>query len=60
MILSIAVILYIVFCLLVALCGIQRRMGFLGTFLVSLIFTPVLVLIILLLTGPSQRASKAG
>jgi hypothetical protein len=53
---SIAVTLYIVFCLLVGLCGSQRRMGFLGTFLVSLVFTPVIVLVILLLTGSSRRA----
>jgi hypothetical protein len=52
---SIALILYIVFCILVGLCGSQRRMGFIGTFVVSLLFTPVIVLIVLLLTGPSQR-----
>jgi hypothetical protein len=51
----IALILYIVFSVLVGLCGSQRRMGFIGTFLVSLVFTPVVVLIVLLLTGPSQR-----
>jgi hypothetical protein len=55
MIQSIAVILYIMFSLLVGLCGSQRRMGFVGTFLLSLLFTPVVVLIVLLLTGPSQR-----
>jgi hypothetical protein len=53
---SIAVILYVVFAILVGLCGSQRRMGFIGTFIVSLLFTPVIVLIVLLLTGPSQRA----
>jgi peptidoglycan/LPS O-acetylase OafA/YrhL len=56
MVQSIAVIMYIVFCLLVALCGSQRRMGFIGTFIVSLLITPVVALIVLLLTGPSQRA----
>jgi hypothetical protein len=55
MIQSIALILYIVFSLLVGLCGSQRRMGFIGTFIVSILFTPVVVLIVLLLTGPSQR-----
>jgi hypothetical protein len=55
MIQSIALILYIMFSLLVGLCGSQRRMGFIGTFLLSLLFTPVIVLIVLLLTGPSQR-----
>jgi hypothetical protein len=52
---SIAIILYVVFCILVGICGSQRRMGFIGTFLVSLFFTPVIVLIVLLLTGPSPR-----
>jgi len=52
---SFAIILYVVFCILVGVCGSQRRMGFLGTFIVSLLFTPVIVLIVLLLTGPSQR-----
>jgi hypothetical protein len=52
---SVAIIIYVVFCILVGLCGSQRRMGFLGTFIVSLLFTPVIVLIVLLLTGPSPR-----
>jgi uncharacterized membrane protein YkvI len=52
---SIALILYVVFSILVGLCGSQRRMGFIGTFIVSLLFTPILVLIVLLLTGPAQR-----
>ena len=52
---SIGLILYVVFSILVGLCGSQRRMGFIGTFIVSLLFTPILVLIVLLLTGPAQR-----
>jgi hypothetical protein len=52
---SVALILYVIFSVLVGLCGSQRRMGFIGTFIVSLIFTPLLVLIVLLLTGPAQR-----
>jgi hypothetical protein len=55
MIQSVAFVLYIVFCVLVGLCGSQRRMGFIGTFVVSLFFTPVIVLIVLLLTGPSRH-----
>ena len=48
------ILMYVVFCILVGLCGSQRRMGFIGTFIVSLFFTPVLVLIVLLLTGPAR------
>jgi hypothetical protein len=47
---------YFVFCILVAICGSQRRVGFLGTFFLSMFFTPVLALIVLLITGPSRRA----
>ncbi|HEY1363926.1 MAG TPA: hypothetical protein VGF60_16930 [Xanthobacteraceae bacterium] len=46
---------YILFCVLTGLCGSQRRLGFLGTFLLSLVVTPVVVLLFLLLTGPSRR-----
>ena len=45
---------YVIFCLLTGLCGIQRRMGFFGTFVISLLITPVPVLVVLLLTGPSH------
>jgi len=54
----IALIVYVVFCILVGMCGSQRRIGFIGTFIVSLIVTPVLVLIVLLLTGPSSRIAR--
>jgi len=45
---------YLVFSILVGLCGSQRRMGFTGTFLLSLFVTPVIALIVLLITGPSR------
>jgi hypothetical protein len=48
-------IVYLLFSILVGLCGSQRRMGFTGTFLLSLVITPVLALLILLVTGPSRR-----
>jgi hypothetical protein len=51
-------ILYIVFCILVGICGSQRRMGFTGTFILSMLVTPVIVLIVLLITGPSQRLAR--
>jgi len=50
---------YLMFCLLVGLCGSQRRMGFTGTFLLSLVITPLFALLILLITGPSRRAEMA-
>lgn len=60
MVLPIAVLAaYVVFSILVGLCGSQRRMGFTGTFLLSLAITPVLGLLILLITGPSRRAEMA-
>lgn len=48
-------IIYIIFCVLTGLCGSDRRMGFLGTFLFALATTPLVVLPLLLLTGPSRR-----
>jgi hypothetical protein len=46
---------YITFCILTGLCGVHRRMGFFGTFLIALAATPVLVLPVLFLTGPSRQ-----
>jgi len=46
---------YIVFCLLTGLCGIDRRMGFFGTFFFAMIATPLVVLPVLFLTShPNQ------
>jgi hypothetical protein len=47
---------YLLFAVLVGLCGSRRRMGFTGTFLLSLVITPILALVLLLITGPSRRA----
>jgi hypothetical protein len=47
--------LYIVFCALTGLCGIGRRLGFLGTFGLALVTTPLVVLPLLLLTGPARN-----
>jgi hypothetical protein len=49
------VILYIILCALTGLCGVNRRMGFIGTFILALATTPLVVLPVLLLTGPSRR-----
>jgi hypothetical protein len=54
MAITIGVIVYLVFCLLVGLCGSQRRVGFLGTFIISILITPVVMLVVLLLTGPPR------
>jgi len=48
-------IVYIIFCVLTGFCGVNRRMGFLGTFLVALDATPLLALPLLFFTGPSRR-----
>lgn len=58
---AIAIVAYILFCVLVGFCGSQRRMGFTGTFILSFFATPLVILIILLLTGhrvERQRQSK--
>ena len=48
-------IVYIILCVLTGLCGSHRRMGFFGTFLLALVTTPLVVLPVLLITGPSRR-----
>jgi len=48
-------IVYIALCVLTGLCGMHRRMGFLGTFLIALVTTPLVVLPVLFFTGPSRR-----
>ena len=48
-------IIYIILCVLTGLCGSQRRRGIFGTFILALITTPLVVLPVLLLTGPSRR-----
>ena len=48
-------VVYIALCVLTGLFGSQRRLGFLGTFLLALIVTPLIVLPVLVLTGPSRK-----
>jgi hypothetical protein len=48
-------VLYVVVCLLAAYFGRNTRLGYWGTFVVSLIFTPLLVVIVLLLFGASRQ-----
>lgn len=50
-----AILAYILVCLLTGFCGTHRRMGFWGTFFLALITTPLVVLIVLFITGPSRR-----
>jgi hypothetical protein len=45
-------IIYIAFCLLTGLYGIDRRIGFFGSFFLALVITPLVVFPLLLLTGP--------
>ena len=52
------VIAYLVFCLLVGFCGKYRRMGFFGTFAISFVITPVLMLLVLVLTAQSQAVER--
>jgi hypothetical protein len=47
-------IIYVAFCLLVGLCGAQRRIGFFGAFIISFLITPILMLLILIMTAPRR------
>jgi uncharacterized membrane protein len=53
MALTAAVVVYILCCLITGYFGRYRRMGFFGTFMISLVITPLLMLILLALFGPS-------
>jgi hypothetical protein len=52
------VIAYVAFCLLVAMCGTRRRMGFFGTFMIAFFITPILMLIVLILTAPTRAIEQ--
>jgi hypothetical protein len=48
------IVLYLICCLLTGYLGKYRRMGVMGTFLLSIVVTPLLMLLILVITGPSE------
>jgi hypothetical protein len=52
---AVFIIIYLVFSILVGFCGSPRRIGFFGTFILSILLTPVVVLLVLILVGPSRR-----
>jgi hypothetical protein len=55
MTITILVAIYIMACLLLAPLGRNRRMGVMGTFLISLLITPILMLLVLAMTGPAPQ-----
>jgi hypothetical protein len=48
-------IVYITLCVLTGLRGVNRRMGFLGMFVLARASAPLLALPVLFFTGPSRR-----
>jgi len=49
---SMFLLIYLVLCICAALVGRDSRLGSVGIFVVSVIFTPILVLLVLVLFGP--------
>ncbi len=47
---------YIVLCIPVAIVGTGSRLGFFGTFLFSLLLTPLLMIFLLIMLTPRKRA----
>ena len=47
-------VLYVALSVIVGLGGLNRRMGFLGFFILSLLLTPLLILLILIVTRPRE------
>jgi hypothetical protein len=54
------VVLYLIFCILTGLYGVERRLGFFGIFLITLATTPLIVMPLLLLTAPRRRVEWPG
>ncbi len=50
-----AILAYVAVCLLTGYAGTHRRMGFWGTFVLALFITPLVMLPVLFITGPSRR-----
>ena len=48
-------ILYILICVLTGLCGRDTRIGLLGTFIIAVVLTPLLLLPVLMLMGSPRR-----
>jgi hypothetical protein len=51
-------VIYVALCAVTGLFGMERRMGFIGTFLLTLLTTPLIMIPVLLLTGRSARAQS--
>ena len=55
----IAIAAYFVLCLIAGLFGMKRLIGFWGTLFLSVMLTPLLMLIMLLLTAPKKKVVAA-
>ncbi|MDG2260439.1 MAG: hypothetical protein P8L68_18340 [Paracoccaceae bacterium] len=49
-----AALIYLGVCLLIAMFGVNKRMGFWGYFFASLALTPILGLLLLIVSGPRR------
>lgn len=52
------IVLYVLLSLVVAVVGRSRMMGFFGSLLFSLVLTPIVMVVILLLTAPRHPGVK--
>ncbi|MDA0703583.1 MAG: hypothetical protein O3A96_10185 [Proteobacteria bacterium] len=55
MITYLLLVIYLVVCLLVAYFGRSTRIGYWGTFLVSLVLTPLITIIAIIVLAPKKR-----
>lgn len=55
----IAIAIYAVLCVIAGLFGIRRLIGFWGTLFLSVMLTPVIMLVMLLLTAPKTKVVVA-
>lgn len=55
---SVLIIIYLLACILVGLVGSRRSMGFFAAFFFSLLFSPIVVILILQLTRATDRQRR--
>ena len=56
----IELVIYVALCAVTGLFGMDRRLGFIGTFVLTLLTTPLIMIPVLLLPGRSARAQSNG
>lgn len=57
---TLSIIAYLILCLIVGIYGSKRDFGFYGFFIASIVFTPLIVFAVLLLSKPEKEIIEKG